>query len=437
MTALLARFRSAAPIPAEHRANFIHLYLDIAWFGVLSGSSISFLAVFATRQGADSFQIGLLNAAPAIIGLMFTLPAGMWLQKRPISRSVFWTSVFHRLFYLAWVFVPLFLSATGQVWALISIAFLMSIPGTVLSVGFNALFAAAVPAEWRGHVVGVRNALLSVLFIATSLISGYILDTLPFPFGYQVVFTIGAVGAAMSSVHLYFVRPHMEVPAKPSGRSLGDLARPGAFRTIGDAVRASVGLRFLARQGARPFLQSKVLTSPFRWVVLLLFVFHLAQHLALPLFPIYWVNELKFSDKTISLGTAVFYMTVLVGSVPLGRLTAKMGNKRLFAIGITGMAFYPALTAATQGVGLFLFTAAVGGLAWSLAGGAIANYILERVPEDDRPAYLAWYNLALNAAVLLGSLGGPLLAESFSITTALVIIAIGRFLVALSFWRWG
>ena len=41
-------------LPAEHRANFIHLYLDIAWFGVLSGSSIAFAAIYATRLGANS-----------------------------------------------------------------------------------------------------------------------------------------------------------------------------------------------------------------------------------------------------------------------------------------------------------------------------------------------------------------------------------------------
>ena len=67
-------------LPAEHRGNFIHLYLDIAWFGLLNGSAISFAAIYATRLGANSLQIGLLSASPAIISLIFTLPAGQWLQ---------------------------------------------------------------------------------------------------------------------------------------------------------------------------------------------------------------------------------------------------------------------------------------------------------------------------------------------------------------------
>jgi hypothetical protein len=111
MTAL-TRASVKRPLPAEHRANFIHLYLDIAWFGILNGSAISFLTIFATRQGADGFQLGLLSAAPAVVNLAITLPAGQWLQNRSLSRAVFWTSFWHRLVYLPLVFLPLV--GTGQ-----------------------------------------------------------------------------------------------------------------------------------------------------------------------------------------------------------------------------------------------------------------------------------------------------------------------------------
>ena len=49
-------------IPEKYRSNFIHLYLDIAWFGVLSGTAVSFLNVYATQLGASGCQIGLLAA---------------------------------------------------------------------------------------------------------------------------------------------------------------------------------------------------------------------------------------------------------------------------------------------------------------------------------------------------------------------------------------
>src|SRR5512139_2682662 len=82
--------RPARPVPAEHRANFIHLYFDIAWFGVLAASTISFTAVYATHHGANAFQLGLLSAGPALVNVAVTLPAGRWLEKPPIAAAVFW-----------------------------------------------------------------------------------------------------------------------------------------------------------------------------------------------------------------------------------------------------------------------------------------------------------------------------------------------------------
>ena len=90
-----------------------------------------------------------------------------------------------------------------------------------------------------------------------------------------------------------------------------------------------------------------------------------------------------------------------------------------------------------RGPFLFMVVSLLGGAAWSLVGGGIANYVLDRTPPDDRPAHLAWYNLALNGAILLGSLGGPLLAEAVGITAALFIAAGARALSGVYIWRRG
>ncbi len=436
MTVLPFR-RTAQAIPAEHRANFWHLYLDIAWYGVLSGSAISFMVIFATRLGANGLQIGLLNASPALVSLFFTLPAGQWLQKRPIRLGVFWTSVWSRLFYATWIFLPLLFGAQGQIQALIGLMLVMSIPGTALAVGFNALFAEAVPPEWRGHVAGVRNGLLAIVFVVVSLLCGFILDWLPFPLGYQVVFGLGFIGGVMSSYHLWFIRPPVSEPPQPMANgSMGDQARPGHIRTLGDGRVAAGSLRFLTRI-KQPGLNLELLRGPFGLLLLLLFVFHLTQYLAIPLFPLYWVNHLHLTDQEISLGNAVFYGAVLLGSSQLARLTQRLGNHHLMAVGIAAMSVYPALTAVTHDLELFLITSALGGLAWSLVGGASANYLLEKIPPDQRPAHLAWYNLALNAAVLGGSLLGPALAGAIGIVAALMLAAAGRLLAAIGLWRWG
>lgn len=433
----LAWLKTSQQVPGAYRANFLHLYLDIAWYGVLSGSAIAFVGVFAARQGADALQIGLLNAGPAVMNLIFTLPAGQWLRDRPISKSVFWTAVFHRLAYLPWIFLPAMLLPQGQIWALIGLTLLMSVPGTGLAVGFNALFAGAVPQEWRGHVAGVRNALLALVYIGVSLLSGWLLDALPFPLGYQVVFGLGFLGAVMSTVHLWYVRPLTAEPL-PISQRRRNLTGPGFFRTLGDGLRQTVGLRFLTRAANwRDLLQLSVLYGRFGQIIAALFFFHLAQFLAIPLFPLYWVNNLHLTDQNIGLGTALFYVSVLLGSTQLARLTARFGNHHLLVVGAIFMSLYPGLLALTRGLPLFLVTSAIGGGAWSLVGGVIANYLLENIPADNRPTHLAWYNLALNAAILLGSLGGPLISAQLGMVTTLSIVALLRLLAAFAIYYKG
>jgi MFS family permease len=434
---MLSLFRSSRPVPVEYRSNFRHLYFDIAWYGVLAASAISFVSVYAARQGASAFQIGLLSAGPAVVNLGFTLPAGRWLEGQPLNPAVFLAAVLNRFFYLLWVPLPMLLAPQAQVWALIGFTLLMSIPGTILAVGFNALFADAVPPEWRGHVIGIRNGLLAVTFIAVSLLCGQILVRLPFPTGYQVVFGIGFLGGAMSCFHLWFLVPCPNGKARPRvGRGLGDLAGLGSLRMLVDGLRPGVALRFLTRRPRPDPLRVGILKGPYGKLMAVLFSFYLAVYMSIPLFPLHWVNKLHLSDREIGLGTAVFYVSVFVSSTQFAWLVQRLRNQRVTAIGAMFMASYPAFMALSRGLGLFLVGSACGGLGWSLVSGALTNYLLEKMPADRRPSYLAWYNLALNAALLLGSLIGPFVAGFVGVPIALGIFAGCRLLAALAIWLW-
>jgi len=417
MHTILTRLFRHNEIPKEYRANFIHLYLDIGWFGILSGSAVNFINVYATRLGATGFQIGLLGAVSAVISLLVAIPAGRWIEKRNTARAVFWSSVLYRLGFFLWIPLPWLFSDQVQIWALIVLTFLMAIPLTPLAVGFSALFAEAVPTDWRAHVAGVRNIVLSIAFMASSLLSGYILKHMSFPAGYQVVFGIGAFGAAMSSFHLFFVRPlQKDTPALP--------AQPGHGP---------------AKQATSPFqvLRLDIWKTRFRNVLLGLFGFHFGQYLAIPIFPIYNVRVLKLTDDHIGIGTALFYLTVLLGSTQLRRMVHRMGHKNLTGWSVASMAAYPLILSLSTEVWQYYAVSLIGGLSFALVSGSYANYMLEHIPANDRPPHLAWYNIILNAAVLIGSLAGPVIADQIGLSQALLVIAVLRFLSGLSIVKWG
>jgi MFS family permease len=319
---------------------------------------------------------------------------------------------------------------------LIVLTLVIAIPGAALMVGFNVLFAETVPPEWRGYVAGVRNALFAVVFVITSLLSGVILRRLPFPVGYQVIFGLGCLGAGMSAVHLAFIHlPKEEPRANRDAKPAPSAMPPSTESPIGGAPRSQVGLRFLRNR--IPNLRADVLRGSFGGVVASIGVFHLAFFLAIPLFPLFLVDRLHFNDQQISLGTAVYYLTFFMGSLLLDQATRRLGNHRLFTLGAVLGSLYPVLIAITPGLGLYLITSAIGGIAGALFAGALANYVLERAPADQRPAAMAWYNLAINAGVLLGSLAGPVVAEVTGLVAALIAFAAIRWLAAFALLRWG
>ncbi|RPJ40321.1 MAG: MFS transporter, partial [Chloroflexi bacterium] len=402
------------------------LFLDMAWFGVLSGSTIAFVAVYATRIGATNAQIGLLSALPALVNLLFALPAGSWLSRRRLGRAVFWTSILSRLFYLVLVPLPVLLMPEAQIQVILFMTLLMSIPGTALVVGFNSQFGEVVPLEWRGYVAGIRNALLSLISIAFTMISGWILGRLEFPTGYQVVFAIGVLGAGMSSLHLYLLSAMKSVQ---NGQGNG-LAQP---RTV-EGRKLAQESRALLQRGMQS-LRLDAMRGHFARIMALLFAWHLAQWMTIPIVTPFIVNELHLSDQLIALTNSLFNTTVFFGSLNLSNVTRRFGNKRLMAIGVMTISLFPILT--SLGVGAYFAANIIGGIAWSLIGGVTFNYILENTPADDRPAHLAWYTLVLNAAILTGSLAGPAIAGTIGYTTALLLFGFARFIAGAAILRWG
>jgi MFS family permease len=407
-------------VPEKYRSNFWHLYFDIAWFGVLSGTAVNFLNVYATRLGATGLQIGLLAAMAAIVNLFLAIPAGRWIEKRHTGRAVFWSSVVFRIGYVLWIPLPWFFDAQGQIWALIILAFLMAIPLTPLGVGFNALFAEAVPDRFRAHVAGTRNVTFAIAYMLTSFGAGYILKSLPFETGYQVIFAIGAFGAAMSSYHIYHVKPLQEeiFPLQPSPQP-DSTPRADSPRGIKSALRLDIW------------------GAPFRNVLLVLFFFHLTHYLPTPLYPLYNVRVLNLNDSNLGTGTALYYLTVLIGSTQFRRIAHHYGNKKVTGWGAAGMAIYPFLLAVTHNVWQFYAVSFLGGFLFAMINGAYINYMLENIPPDDRPSHLAWYTIILNIAILTGSLAAPAIADMLGLVNALIFIGVLRILAGLAILKWG
>jgi MFS family permease len=254
----------------------------------------------------------------------------------------------------------------------------------------------------------------------TSLLSGYILNNVTFPTGYQIVFAIGTLGAVMSTLHIYFIKPLQT-------DSL----------TLQPQPQADPGKKALSPRNLFSNLRVDIWKTPFRSVLLALFAFHFTQYLAVPIFPVYNVRVLQLTDDNIGIGTALFYLTVLLGSTQIRKLAHSFGNKKLTGWSVAGLGLYPLLLAISRNALHFYGVSLIGGFVFAFVSGAYANYMLECIPAHDRPSHLAWYTVILNAAVLIGSLGGPVIAGFTGLASALILFGVLRALAGIFILKWG
>lgn len=395
--------------------NSIHLYFDMLWFGVLTGSTLAFLSIYAARIGGSTFQVGMINGAQAIVNLLVALPAGHFLAKQPVDRLEFVSASLQRIFYGFMIFIPVLFTQAVQMNIILMVTFIMSIPGTAQAIGFNALFADSIPVNFRGRVAGIRNAVLSITTIITTLACGQILTQIVFPLNYQIVFGIGFLGAAMSTMHLAFVKPAFKDEHAIEQIRYDD-SKTSAFKEL---------LRF------------DVLKGRYGQKIGLLFFFHFSQYLGIAIFPIYQVNIIHISDEVISIGTGIFYVLMFLVSIRLEKITRKYGYKKALGFGVGLLGFFPAFLALSTGPTLYYVANIFGGIAWGFVGGTIYNYVLEAAPPGGRAGYLAWYNLVFNAGILAGSLGGPLLGQVTDLHIALWIVSIARLSAGLALFTLG
>ncbi len=421
----LSHLRIFGSIPEELRSNFIHYFFDIAWWGLYAGATAAFLTIYATRLGATATQIGLLGALPATIALAVSLPAGRLVRRVSAWRASWVAAFISRMGFGLYALLPFFFNAHDQILAIICVTVAIAIPATVIGVGFSQLFMEAVPAEWRGTVVGVRNALFSIISFAVTMICGQILTHFPFQMAYQMVFTIGFVGGAATAYHLWSIRPLKELMMVPSA---ADQTRAMVQPPV------SVITRRLSRLGS---LLPPMNAQGRRYVRVLaiMTLFNLSNNMISPLVPQILVHRLNLSDGIISIGTAASSMIVFLVSLVIGKIIRRTGNRRGTAIGWGLMAIHAVVLALASTVALYFFSVVIASMASGILLTSQMNYNLENVPDSERPEWLSWSNLMGNAALLLGSLLGPGIAGVIGIPAAIFSFGALRLLATFFVFR--
>jgi MFS family permease len=402
-------FRRRETVEEQNNWN---LYLDVAWWGVLSGITSTFVSVFAIRLGASNILVGLLVSLPALVNIFWLIPSARIIERQRRRLPVIVLAGFlQRLGYLLIALMP-FVFRVDQPEALVGLVALVTFPTAIASVAFTSLLADVVPADKRAQVVSTRNVLVSIVSTITVLVSGKLLDLLPFPLNYQLLF---GVGFAASLVSLYYVsrikvadasgaesRPrHKTRPAINLRRSLKQLMSHGDF------------VRFSASA----------------------FIFHWGLYLPSALYAIYRVKNLGASDTWIGLLSMVQNAVTILTYFYWGRVAGRRGNRRVLLISSLGVVLYPVLTGLSPRVELLLLPSVVAGIFGAGFNLSFFNTLLEVCPQERRPSYVAINTTLINVAAFLAPLLGTSLTNLSDIRVVFFIAGALRLLGAGFFYQ--
>jgi MFS family permease len=388
------------PGEVSAKSNHWNLYRDIAWYGVLSGVSTTFTSVFALRLGASNLMVGLLTSLPALINVLFQIPAARLIERDRDRRHILLVSgLFMRLSAFLVALVPFLRGWRAE--AVVYITALGTIPAAISNVAFTAMLADVVAPRDRAHVVSVRNALLSAVTMVTVLASGRVLDIITFPINYQLIFTLAFLTSLLS---LYY---------------LGRVAMPRAEPTPG-------GVAAPERPDLRQWLRTLLAQRDYARFGLGAFVFHWGLYLPLPLYAIYRVRELGISDGWIGALSTLESAITIVSYYVWGKIAARRGSRFVLLCGVLGLCFYPLGTALSRSVEPLLLVVSISGIfapAWTLG---LFNGLLEVVPAERPATYVATFNTLMNVPAFIAPLLGTTAAGILGTRNALFISATAR-----------
>ncbi len=396
------------PTTREDR-NVRRLLVHTALFGVVNGGVITFLPVLLARLGAPTVVISLLTALPALVTIVFALPAGAIVARwRDMVRNSALCFYLLRLAYIP-IALAMLLDATIAPYLIVVIWALTAIPGTLGNTTFYDVVADAVPPEHRAVINGVRWALLGALSAASVSLFGQLLMWLLWPANYFTLFGICFV-AGVASTWFY---GRIEIP----------LREP----VVAPAERVPWSTRL------KEMFQPLWAKTGFGTLSLVTLVLRIGLFLPAGLFSVLLVRELGVSDAWIGGRTTLEQTALTLGYFFWGRMANRLGEWRLLAIAASaiGVGFLLISAATPKTLWLVQLAALVTGFFISAVDVSLFEWLLAVMPPGERPRYVAMNTLLMNLVMFGGPILGATLAERTSISLVYLVASAFLFACAL------
>lgn len=372
------------------RDNFHHLVMDIAWFAVALASTSRFLQFYAIRLGGDAFTLGLLTSLPAIALFLSVGLSAWWRNRYPDSiRAVWWPSIGFRFVFLLPALAPFF-PQNWQVWVLIIGAVLPAITQGMASAVFLVMMRETISDGQMSALLSQRQFALNAMLLLGVVGFGLILEILPFPINYQIMFVLAFGFSMISQWHLgklMLIVPQQEKPKKPSpSKSILSLVKSTNLQSIG-------------------------------YMNLICFI---GFYSVFAIVPLYLEEVLGADEGTMALfGIAELMAGVLV-ALKLEDMMHRFGSRKTIVWGMIATAFSLIVIAFAPNVYVSLLGAGLVGAGWNMTTVALLRFFTERTEPDDIVSTTLYHQIIFAAIFVGPMLGSLFVGMGFSLFVVLL-----------------
>jgi MFS family permease len=162
----------------------------------------------------------------------------------------------------------------------------------------------------------------------------------------------------------------------------------------------------------------RLLSQPgdFRRFCFVAVFFSFAMSMAWPYFIVVQKVWLNSSNLEIAIASAVMTMSIVIFTVPFGRLSDRVGRRPLILLGRGLLFLVPLIYAFATHVFMVYAANILAGFCIASGTNAFTAYIYDVSPEEERGSHLAVFNTFTGIVYLFGSLIAGIIGESIRLT---------------------
>jgi MFS family permease len=350
-----------------------------------------FLIGLALWLGANSFQIALVSAIPALVTGFGYLVRRSGSKK----RLVIWTAGIGRSVFAVLVPFLLLRIHVGLVLFFATVA-VSSIVMTIAGTTWTSWISDLVPEERRGRFFGLRNAIHGIVGVATAYAAGRGMDLLKAqglePVGYGLAFGLAVLFGLVSTL-LLFKQPETALEPQPAlslrETFLGPLKEP-----------------------------------QFSKLMLFLAVWFVTGTLASPFYIVHMMKNLHFSFTAIGIYSIIGGVAGMVFQLFWGRVIDRFGARPVTILNFALVGIMPLLWLfATPSFRLPIWgDALLNGVVWTGASLGLWSLLLELADNPARKeSYFAIYSAVTGLSAFAASMLSGVIAQAlhgFHVTIA-------------------